>query len=160
MANPTPLSRRPEPHLGETATSKTQLVLEPSELVQIREWCRSELLTHRFALAAWLILETGMRRGEALGVCYTDVDFDAMTVTVWRQITKQTGEPPEFGPPKTSAEARTISLSEDLLAAIQRRWNSRTVIGMDQLLSCDPDGSAMNPNRLTGPHDSGGHGRQ
>ncbi|HQZ36161.1 MAG TPA: site-specific integrase [Ilumatobacteraceae bacterium] len=149
VANPVPLSRRPEPHRGDVPEARVSPVLEPHDLRRILDWCRQELLTHRFALAVWLMLETGMRRGEALGVCYPDVSFEFKTVSIRHQIVKFVGEPPEFVPPKTGAGVRVVVLSDELLAAIQRLQASRTVIGIDQLLSCDPDGSPMNPNRMT-----------
>jgi integrase len=63
-----------------------------------------------FALYA-LMLGTGLRLGEALGLAWPDVDLDAGTVTVRRQLTAVTpGGRPTFSEPKTASARRTVDL--------------------------------------------------
>ncbi len=64
-----------------------------------------------------LLLLTGLRRGEALGVRWRDVDLAARTLWVRRQRTPR-GE----GPPKTKAAVRAVPLSERAVALLRKAW--------------------------------------
>jgi len=63
---------------------------------------------------------TGCRRGEALGLRWSDVDLAARTATIVRQRTIASGSVVE-GSPKTSAGARTVSLDNGTVAALRLR---------------------------------------
>lgn len=69
---------------------------------------------------AWAVLAlTGMRRGELLGLRWSDVDLDASRMTI-QQARVMVGERPEKGPTK-SGRARVISLDPDCVAALRRQ---------------------------------------
>lgn len=60
-----------------------------------------------------LFFATGLRRGEALGLLWSDsVDLDRGTITVHRQVKPGTNE---FGSPKTTTSERTIGIPESLV---------------------------------------------
>lgn len=61
---------------------------------------------------------TGMRHGEMCALAWEDVDFDAGTVAVKRNI----GNKGLFGPPKTSAGNRTITLLKPALDALREQF--------------------------------------
>jgi integrase len=64
--------------------------------------------------AAWrLSATTGMRRGELLGLRWSDLDLDAATATI-RQTITMVGDRPEVGTPKSRAGAR-VSRSTSVL---------------------------------------------
>jgi len=69
--------------------------------------------------AAWtLLLYTGMREAELLGIAWEDVDFAAGTVRVHQQLVRVAGEW-RLAPPKTKAGARTVALAPDAMAALR-----------------------------------------
>jgi integrase len=84
-------------------------------------------LTHvaadRWAPMWRLLATTGMRRGEALGLRWREVDLEGGTVTITNQRTIAGGVIIE-GEPKTSAGRRTISLDQGTLAAL-KSWRAR-----------------------------------
>jgi integrase len=73
---------------------------------------------HRlFALFALVVL-TGLRRGEALGLRWSDVDLDEGVIDV-RQPVVAVGREVRIGPPKTKAGERTVTLSEGTVAILR-----------------------------------------
>ncbi|MBV1939871.1 site-specific integrase [Streptomyces sp. BV286] len=68
--------------------------------------------------ALWLLLvSTGLRRGEALGLTWTDVDLTAGTLRVRRNVQRIRREL-IFGTPKTMRSVRTISLPKRCVQAL------------------------------------------
>ncbi len=63
-----------------------------------------------------VLIYTGFRSGECLGLMWEDIDFDAMTITVNHNLTDIGGRH-ELGTPKTESSQRTIGMS-DVLASI------------------------------------------
>ncbi len=106
--------------------------------------------------ALWrFLVVTGVRRGEALGVRWSDVDLDAGTVTITSSRVQTKGGVVE-GPTKTSAGARTISLDEDTRAVL-RAWRTEQTAEFMRL-GIRPDhglcftaesGRGLWPNRVT-----------
>jgi len=66
------------------------------------------------------LLASGCRLGEALGLCWSDVDWRTATVRIERQITEVAGKPME-GPPKSQAGRRSVVLPSWGLAALERQ---------------------------------------
>jgi len=66
-----------------------------------------------------LILATGLRRGEALGLRWEDVDFDGGALYVIQQIVEVHGRP-VVGTPKTKHGARVVSLDTVTVATLRR----------------------------------------
>lgn len=106
----------------------------------------------RLGAAYHLLAMTGMRRGECCGLKWTDVDLEAGTVTVRRQLT-QSGKAREFGDPKTKRGARTIHLDAETVgvlrshramqAAERLAWGA--AYSSQDLVFCREDGSAVAP---------------
>jgi integrase len=71
-----------------------------------------------------LAVQTGMRRGELLGLRWSDVDWEANTLTIEEQLYRRRHGVGQFGPPKTRASRRTIDLSEETVAAL-KAWRAR-----------------------------------
>lgn len=72
--------------------------------------------------AYWRLLAgAGCRRGEALGIFWTDVDLDAHTVTFQRGL----ADPgPYLDETKTDASRRTVDIAPDIVSAL-RKWKAR-----------------------------------
>lgn len=62
----------------------------------------------------------GLRRGEALALTWSDVDFDARTIHVHGEL-QRVGKHLVVGPPKTEAGDRVIAMHDPLYAAL-RKW--------------------------------------
>jgi len=73
----------------------------------------------RFAPLLHLLFATGMRRGEALGLQWADVDFDAGTISVRRAITTAGLSTPKGG--RSRRVAMTPSLASDLFDVLTAR---------------------------------------
>lgn len=59
-----------------------------------------------------ILLNTGMRRGELLGLKWLDIDYDNLTVSVKRAIAPDTKEPKD-GDLKSKSSRRVIPISQD-----------------------------------------------
>lgn len=106
---------------------------EPAELGQFLD----SAATHRLGALFEVVAGTGLRRGEAVGLRWEDVDLDARTVVVRQQVVheaarKKNGRPAapcpyceqghmdvSFGKPKTrSGENRVVGLSDGLVGVL------------------------------------------
>jgi integrase len=74
--------------------------------------------------ACWhLALMTGLRRGELVGLRWSDVDLDASRLSVWQSVTKTNGRV-VVGDPKSESGKRPVSLDAGTVAVL-RRWRRR-----------------------------------
>ncbi|MFF4779486.1 tyrosine recombinase XerC [Microtetraspora fusca] len=74
--------------------------------------------THRLYALYRLIALRGLRRGEAVGLRWKDVDLKAGTAGVHWQITQLSWQPIQ-GRPKTEASDRTIALDEETIQVLR-----------------------------------------
>ena len=73
----------------------------------------------------WLMLRAGLRRGEALGLRWSDLDLDASPPMLSVRATRvKVGPRIIVGPPKTAESERTIPISATLAARL-RQWRAR-----------------------------------
>lgn len=76
-----------------------------------------------------LILETGLRTGELIGLTWDDIDFDRRTLTVNKTLEfRHKQQQWRAGPPKTQQSYRTIPLTNravELLREVESTRNSR-----------------------------------
>ena len=77
-----------------------------------------------FALA----LDTGARKGELLGLPWSNLDLEAGLMVIKQTITSRRGEP-TFGPTKTGEE-RTVDLDPDTVAKLRAHKASQSAIKM------------------------------
>jgi integrase len=73
---------------------------------------------HRLYALFHLVALRGLRRGEAAGLRWSDLDLDAGTVTVTGQL-QQLGGRMVAGPPKSDAGRRVIALDKTTIAALR-----------------------------------------
>lgn len=100
---------------SEKRTKRKALTLEEVQDV-IRQLYRSEDMTDRRLLA--LMLFTGMRRGEILGLRWEDIDFEKDTISVSRAVS-YTSNQPILSSTKTKNGVRTIPLNPQLKELLQ-----------------------------------------
>ncbi len=79
----------------------------------------------RYSTLWRVLLATGLRRGEALGLQWVDVDLDRRILEVRRAVLADSRKDNSvYGPPKTRRSLRTISLDSGTVDALQR-WRRR-----------------------------------
>jgi integrase len=107
---------------------------------------------------AWsLLVSTGMRRGEALGLRWADVDFEGSRISVRRSATlikhKGAGEEIVVGPPK-SGRPRTVDLDPQTLATLKAHKAAQGTLSLalardDAYVLANMDGSVRHPERFS-----------
>jgi integrase len=127
-------------------------VLEPAESAALLAAAR----TTRMFPIVFLALATGLRRGEVLGLRWSDVDLERRTLTVAQSL-EQTKEGLRFKTPKTKRSRRTIALSPSLVEELQahraRQAAERLALGMGRdpagLVFTRIDGGPIQPDSVT-----------
>ena len=92
----------------------------------------------------YLDLATGLRRGELLGLKWTDVDFDHGVLKIQRAISRQNGRVEE-APLKTKNAYRTLPLSADAIDVLKAQKNK---IGGSEWVFPSPTGGPMSPDSV------------
>ena len=92
----------------------------------------------------YLDLATGLRRGELLGLKWTDVDFDRRVVKVQRAISRQNGKVVE-APLKTKNAYCTLPLSADAISVLMHQ---RRKTGSSEWVFPSPSGGPMSPDSV------------
>jgi len=82
----------------------------------------------QMAAFVFLALDSGARKSELHGLTWADVDLDAGTVTIARQLDKA-GVEPVFGPTKTD-RARTIPLNAETIARLRAHKKAQAALKM------------------------------
>jgi integrase len=105
----------------------------------------------------WVLLATtGMRRGEALGLRWSDLDLDAARLRVVQTII-QTRSEVTIGEPKTTQGRRPIALDKGTISVMRehrrRMLEERLLIGPDfddqGLVFHQPDGTWLHPDAVS-----------
>ncbi|MGH9032945.1 MAG: tyrosine-type recombinase/integrase [Acidimicrobiia bacterium] len=111
----------------------------------------------RLAAAFVLLATTGMRRGEALGLRWGDVDLTAGRLSIVQTITT-VRDKAVFSPPKTSRSRRSVSLDPVTFAALRdhrRRQNEERLrageawSGSGDLVFTNEVGEPVHPSALS-----------
>jgi integrase len=93
----------------------------PAEAARFLAACERSRL--RYAPLCGLVLLSGLRRGEACGLTWADVDLGGRQLAVRRQRTTLGGVP-RTAPLKTKAARRLVPLSERAVGLLRRQWES------------------------------------
>ena len=85
----------------------------------------ASILTHNYYAYA-LILETGLRTGELIGLTWDVIDWNNRTLTVNKTLEYRHNQKLwRAGPPKTKQSYRTLPLTEKAYAILEDLWNQR-----------------------------------
>ncbi len=103
-----------------------------------------------------VLIATGMRRGEALGLRWSSVDLDGRRLNVERALTVVDSEV-MWSAPKTARSRRSISIDPDTVAALRahrkRQLVERVAAGDawndEGLVFCNELGGTLHPDRFT-----------
>lgn len=107
---------------------KEREVLTPDQLKSVIRGIASELKDGDERRLLALYLFTGMRRGEALGMRWEDIDFRKKLLHVRRNVTYPTNQP-LIGLPKTRSGQRAIPLDERLVEFLKPIGTSGYILG-------------------------------
>jgi integrase len=110
----------------------------------------------RLGAAYLLLATTGMRRGEALGLRWSDVDLDAGRAAI-RQTLIAVNHVPTLGTPKTAKGRRTVSLDAATVAVLRehRKRQAAERLQMGEgwtdlgLIFSRVDGGLLHPERFS-----------
>ena len=146
-----PCGRIKAPKAGKSEIS----YLDDDQAKHLLSLLQKETGIYRRAIS--LLLLTGLRRGELLGLEWRDIDFEAKTIQVLRTSQYLPGRGVFTETPKTKASKRIISVSGKVLKLLQeqflwqklqanrlkKNWtnNGRVIVS--------ENGEPMNPDRLT-----------
>ncbi|WP_454790802.1 site-specific integrase [Mycolicibacterium lutetiense] len=86
----------------------------PEQATQFRDHVRDDRLA-----ACWLLTLAGLRRSEILGLRWSDVDFDAGTVTVAQGRVVVPGVGTITGDPKSKRSRRALPMPADIITALR-----------------------------------------
>ena len=92
----------------------------------------------------YLDLATGLRRGELLGLKWTDVDLDRGVLKIQRAISRQNGKVVE-APLKTNNAYRTLPLSADAIDVLKMQ---KCKVGNSEWVFPSPTGGPMSPDSV------------
>jgi integrase len=120
-----------DPPRHKASESSPMRIWTPGELRRFLELSAS---TSDRYLAAWhLLSSTGLRRGEALGLRWTDVDLETGQASV-RQTVIAVGHEVRFGTPKAARGRRSVSLDTRTVTVLRehrrRQLEERLAIGV------------------------------
>lgn len=121
---------------------------------QVNEFLK-QVKHSRYYIVFFLAAYTGMRKGEILGLRWSDVDFDKRTLRVNKTLYKiKTGF--ILADPKTAASNRTIYLDDDILRALRKhkvqqnleKMKSGNVYQDHDLVFPKEDGTYLTPSSV------------
>jgi len=125
--------------------------------VTLRKFLDASRATDERHHALWVLLATtGMRRGEALGLRWSDVDLDSGKARIVQTIIR-TRNVVSVGEPKTARGRRSISLDPATVAVLRvhrhRTLQERLLVGPDfndlDLVFHQPDGAWLRPDSVS-----------
>jgi integrase len=110
--------------------------LTPPTPEQAAQLLNAAVATGDRLAALWAVgIFSGCRPGELLALSWEDVNLEAGSIVIRRNLTKVNGAPPEFVDPKTARGRRTVSLPPEAVAALrmhrQRQADERLRLGAD-----------------------------
>ena len=103
-----------------------------------------------------LLIVTGMRRGEVVGLRWSDVDLPDRSAVVVQQITEVRGRS-IVSTPKTKRSERVLALDDDIVQALRRHREAQLAerrtwgldVGPDDLVFAREDGRPLRPEYAT-----------
>ena len=112
--------------------------LDEAQAMKMIEALEQEPMQYRIMI--FLLLDSGMRRGELLGLEWKDIDFEKSTINICRNSVYLPGKGIFTETPKTQKSIRTIKLPEESMDMLRqyRAWQLRERLRLgDQWKDCD-----------------------
>lgn len=111
---------------------------------------------HRLALLYEVTVKAGLRRGEVIGLRWSDLDLDNGVLLVTQNVV-QVGGALHIGTPKTKKSTRRVPLDDDTIAALRehrkRQLEERLFLGVEwkqtDRVFARPDGEGLMPEYVS-----------
>ncbi|MCI6265576.1 MAG: site-specific integrase [Erysipelotrichaceae bacterium] len=138
-----------------TVSKKEMQFYDDEELQKLFKYLEYTDLT--FKTAIYLLVLGGLRRGEALGLEYSHINYENKTISIKQNLLNVRGKGVYLDTPKTRNSIRTISLPDVCFELIKELKEKQEVLKdmnpnnwktTDFVLKSE-DGNYYNPNRLT-----------
>lgn len=121
-----------------------------------RFFALDDVQAHRDRVAWWVAVNTGLRRGELLGLRWRDVDLDAGDLTIMQTCTA-IDHKIVIGPGTKTGGGRSVSIDADTVAELKalraRQAKERLAVGEGWrdhgLVFTRPDGAPLDPDRFS-----------
>ena len=134
--------------------AKVEQEQQPWTLEELRSFL-AHVRPHRLYAAFLLAATTGMRRGEILGLRWSDVDFERAILSVTQTLIAPKYQL-QFSTPKTARGTRAIALDAGTMQALQDhrlgQMDERRSMGLEdasELVFCREDQTPVIPQLLT-----------
>ena len=140
-----------DPPSAKSARAPESNVWTPEQVSEFLDTIRDEPLY----LPVRLVALTGLRRGEVYGLLWSDLDLDAGTITIRRQMRVVRGALDHVEITKTSAGRRTIDVGPETVTLLRshrvRQDADRLAAGLGRgpdrgFVFAEPDGSPVDPD--------------
>ena len=146
-----PASRLPAPK----SRKKQAIYLDDVQAIQMLELLQGEPIQFRTAIQ--MLLHTGMRRGELIGLKWSDVDFDNATISIQRSVLYEPKRGIFTDDTKNESSVRVIKTSNEVIRQLRQykayQSEQRLQLGDawhdEDWIFTKWNGKAMNPNDLT-----------
>lgn len=142
------LHRGKEDSVGQLRTIRPDEVLSTPQVLSLQRWLVEQLDVDPFVLPALLILETGMRRGESLGVGWEYVDLTAQTLHIAQQAARIPKVGYEIRPLKSLRSNRVVRLTPTAVEALRQARRQPGVRAFNGLITHNA-GEVINPDVFT-----------
>jgi integrase len=136
----------------QTSSGKAMRTWTPAELRGFLEFVSDDPYNAAWVLAA----NTGMRRGEVLGLRWQDIDFDRRRLAI-RQTIISIDYRVKISEPKTARGRRSVALDSGTIAALRAHRATQNQLKLmlgeawqdNDLVFCRDDGTPVHPDRFT-----------
>ncbi len=134
--------------------NREMVVLNEDQIKKLLDNCEDDWIYN----IIYFSVNTGMRRGEVIGLRWKDVEFNNKVVRVNQICQRIRNKGIIFKEPKTQASRRSIAISRDLiklLKNIRKKQNEQKLFMGEKyyteqnLVFCNDDGTPMNPQGVT-----------
>ena len=137
------------------AEANDAVYLDDKQAIHLLELLEAQPIYYRTAVT--VLLFTGMRRGELMGLVWSDIDFDNNTITIQRSLQYL----PDMGvftsDTKTKSSRRVIKAPATAIQSLKiyRTWQKRTFMSIGQqwkesgCVFVTQNGTPMHPDTLT-----------
>jgi integrase len=150
------VKRNPASNIGELIRRVDRA--SATEVTEVEHWTRKEvgqlletarLHEPRLAPLLSVLFSTGMRRGEALGLQWSDIDFDRSRISIRRSITNAGLSTPKSGSGRIVG--MTAGLAEELFDVLTSRRREQLSRGWPEIppwVFCSETGTSPNPSNV------------